>query len=228
MLLNGESLRRLGIVQEAMPSSYRAASYELTVGTLLMSNGDAVYEHAIPPQGMVKVVSNEYVKMPVNCVGYVLVKTSLCNRGILALNIGVVDPLYEGHLSSTLINFGKRKQRIRKGDVFSRLTVHHLEDGVGQLTPTVVPKEKALADALEQVDNHLGDTFLDLRKTSDEAAKKAFGRYKLVMLAALPGLAVLLAGLTFLISPICGRSMRIRNHKIPSERSSLRLSWTQG
>ena len=59
----------------------------------------------MPPQGIVQVVSSERVKVPSTITGLATVKTSLCNEGLLALNIGIIDPGYEGAISSFLLNF---------------------------------------------------------------------------------------------------------------------------
>ena len=201
MLINCEIMKESGIVQNGVASNYRAATYDLTVGVLLSPTGEQVKEYLIPPQGMLKVISAEFVRVPEDHVGYVLVKTSLCNIGLLALNIGVVDPGYEGPLSSTLINFGKSKHRIRNGDTFSRLTVHEMNTkGLAQVHRKPVSKEIAIKNATEQVDHYLGDTFLDLKTMSEKVEEETFEKYKSTLLWALPAFAFLIAVLTLLLN----------------------------
>ena len=200
MILTGDEINRRSLVQSAAASSYRAASYDLTIGTLVNPEGNLVDEYVIPAQGMVKVVSAERILMPTDLVGYVLVKTGLCNEGILALNIGVVDPGFEGPLSSALLNFGKINQRLRQGDVFGRLTIHQLSAQPQNVVPKIVTFEQAKRDAVSQVDKYLSATFLDIAKTADQAAKKAFGKYKTALFWGIPVIALLLAAFTLLLN----------------------------
>jgi dUTPase len=201
MLLSGEQIKSQGLIRHETASAYRGATYDLTVGTIISPKGEPVDQYEIPPQGLVKVVSAEIVKLPPNLVGYVLVKTSLCNEGILALNIGVVDPRYEGPLSSTLINFGSRKHRLRRGDVFSRLTIHDLGDnGVSIAKSEQVSTKDAIRAATDQVDRFLPATFLDIETTANEAAKKVFSDYQAALIKWLPAAALFIAALTFALN----------------------------
>src|ERR1041385_9038537 len=124
MVLNSRQIIDLGIIPNGEPQNFRAISYDLTVGKIIATNGRKRNSLILKPQGIVEVVSREMVKLPKNVVGYAMVKTSLCNEGILPLNIGIVDPGYEGPLSATLLNFGKKPFPLSRGKIFLRLTFH--------------------------------------------------------------------------------------------------------
>ena len=126
MLLNRDQIQAMGLVQNPTAKSYRPASYDLQVGKIIDKSGKVVDSIEIPPQGMVRVISRERVKLPVDVIGNATVRTGLCDDGILAINIGIIDPGYEGLISSTLINFGRTEFPIKDGEVFLRLTFHQI------------------------------------------------------------------------------------------------------
>jgi deoxycytidine triphosphate deaminase len=200
MTLTGASILARQLIKNANSAGYRNCSYDLTVGTLVTPDGQLVEEYALPPQGLAKVVSAETVSCPLDLLGYVLVKTSLCNEGILPLNIGIVDPGFEGPLQSCLINFGKQKIRLRRGDVFSRITFHELEAASGTQRLPPLTTADVVTRAQAEVDLYLPDTFMNIGATAQVAADKAFGKYRTTMFAWLPILAIVLTLLTFALN----------------------------
>ena len=177
MVLNGATITERGLVLGGVTSSLRDASYDLTIKDLVTSEGKIVDEYLLPAQGIVKVISAEEVRMPQDVVGYVLVKTGLCNEGVLALNIGIVDPGFEGPLQSALINFGKTDIRLHAGDVFSRISFHAL-NAPGSTRPAAVSRDSVQRSVKQQIDRFLPATFLDIPKTAEKAAEKMFADYK--------------------------------------------------
>ena len=122
MLLSDKEIKAKNLVENPIDEHFRAASYDLSVGKIISVEGKEVSEFRLKPPGIVEIISHEKVKLPKDVVGYAMVKTSLCNEGILALNIGVVDPGYQGYLSTTLLNFGNKEFLLNINDVFLRLT----------------------------------------------------------------------------------------------------------
>src|SRR5262249_15838303 len=112
-MLSADEIKAKQIVQNAVPTQYRSASYDLRIGKIIPPSGTANNEFILSPRGMVEVISKERVKLPSDVSGYAMVKTGLCDEGILAINIGILDPGYEGLISSTLINFGKGPKSLR-------------------------------------------------------------------------------------------------------------------
>lgn len=107
MIQNYEQIKLNGIITDVAEGNYNNGVYDIRIGKIITMKGDEVTTYSIPPQGMVVVVSKEKIKMPANIVGYAHVRTSLSSKGIMAINIGIIDPGYSGNLSSTLLNFGK-------------------------------------------------------------------------------------------------------------------------
>jgi deoxycytidine triphosphate deaminase len=202
MILTNKSIKRLELVRNESGGNdnYRAASYDLTVGTIVTPDGDTNQkDYALPPQGVVKVISAERIVLPPNVTAYVHVKTALCNEGVLALNIGIVDPCWDGPLQSTLLNFGKVKHRIHQGSVFGRITFH-LHRQPENPKVSAINVEKAQRDAQSHVDKFLAADFLDFSRTVKEAAKEATHEYRNILLWFVPGLALLLTLFTYLLN----------------------------
>ena len=170
MLLSGEAIQARNILANAVAQSFRNASYDLRIDRIVTVGGEEVAEYIMPPQGMAEVISAERVAMPDDVAGYALVKTSLCNQGILAINIGIIDPGYSGLISSTLINFSKSPFVLRKGDVFLRLTFQEYRPQA-RVAHMAVGDAEYLADKKDKVKKHFSERFLDIKKTAEEVAK---------------------------------------------------------
>lgn len=200
MVLNDDSIKSRQLVRNAVDANYRAASYDLTVGAVISSEGKIVDEHLLPPQGMVKVVSAEEVDLPPDVTGYVHVKTKLCNEGVLTLNIGIVDPCFSGPLQSTIINFGKNPYRLKKGSVFGRITFHDQVPPVKVPQPVVRTAEQVRNEAVSDLDRFLAPDFLNFSRTVAEAADKATEKFRSALFIYVPVLALVLTLLTFLLN----------------------------
>ena len=206
-MLSGDEIRKHALIQNDNPNSYRAASYDLTVGRVIAPDqnrilaGEAV---TIPPQGMVEVVSAERVKLPADIAGYTLLKNSLSNQGILAISIGIVDPLYEGLMSSTLINFSRSPVSLRPGDAFLRLTFHEYSPNRDLRPPSLVPDREYLNQRVRKVRKHFSKTFLDLETTvatlTQPVFEKGLEKWKVGLFFYVPGFAFILALLTFFMN----------------------------
>ena len=175
MVLNSDQILAMGLISQGMNiSSLRDCGYDLTISTLLgKTDAGSIEENTddfdLNPQGIALAVSEEILKLPENVCAHVLVKTSLCREGILAINIGVVDPGWQGPISSILLNFGKSAYRLKKGEAFLRLTFHTLEKPAQPGSRTVVDRARYTEDVRRKFDKRLSDSFMDFEK----AAKKA-------------------------------------------------------
>jgi deoxycytidine triphosphate deaminase len=170
MLLNGDDIRTRGLVRNFDPKMFKAASYNPRIAKILTSKGDELTSYVLPPQGTVEVVSIEEFTLPTEVAGYATVKTSLCNNGILAINIGIIDPLWKGPISSTLINFGKNAYLLQAEAEFLRVTFHEYEPQKTPPQPSaiILSYKDYVADRKQKVLQHLSDTFLDVDKKTRE------------------------------------------------------------
>ena len=127
MLLSGKEIKDAGLLKRAKDGNYTSASYYLTVGKIVSMDGKIHDEYKIPPRGMAVLISEEIFNLPDNIIGYTTVKNSLSCDGLLAINVGLVDPGWGQPISSTLINFGSQNRLVLKGDKFLRMTFQKFE-----------------------------------------------------------------------------------------------------
>jgi deoxycytidine triphosphate deaminase len=200
MVLTANSIRQRGLIHGGVDERFREASYDLTVGKLISPAGELVDDYILPPQGIVKVVSAECVDVGNDIIGFVSVKTGLCNEGLLALNIGIVDPGFAGPLQSSILNFGRSPFPLCVGDVFSRITFQQLDKPAVTRKQTPVTHSKAYYDARRNVLNHLSATFMDIAATAEKAAEQTFAKYKSLMFLWIPLAAIVLTLLTLFLN----------------------------
>ncbi|HYC88788.1 MAG TPA: hypothetical protein VEO54_06225 [Thermoanaerobaculia bacterium] len=195
MLLNHEEIKNRQIIGNGVSTGYRGASYDLRVGKLIATDGTKVSEsesYVLKPQGVIEVISAETVSLKGDVLGYAMVKTSLCNDGLLALNIGIIDPHYSGPISTTLLNFSKSDRPLNIGDVFLRLTFHECQPVSEEKAPPRVTAAEYERDRRRKAGG-FGATFLHLDATVDEMIRSSVMRW-----ASWFGLA--LAFITFMVN----------------------------
>jgi deoxycytidine triphosphate deaminase len=232
MLLNNKQLLEKKIIDNVGPTSLRAASYDVRVGKVLAKptkkeKTSVVLEdeYEIPPQGMVEVVSMERLTMPINVLGHATVKTRLSDECVLALGIGLIDPEYDSYLSSTLVNFGTQPFRLKKGDIFLRLTFHEFKRTEEDKSQIVKKDYEAYEEEKRRkVLNRFSETFLNLANTVDQAFSVVSGRLwlKVVEISALAALvvAVTTAAATVGISVLGSRLISAPDTEVQELRSN--------
>ncbi|MGF2688053.1 hypothetical protein ACQUWM_16240 [Marinobacter sp. DUT-3] len=123
MLLTKELIKYYGLVKEGVDDGYRSTTYDLRISKIIDSDGKEVSDDCyIESSGIVELISEEVVSLPNFVTAFAHVKTGLSSEGLLALNIGLIDPGWCGPLSTTLVNFGKHRKLLQKGDPFLRVT----------------------------------------------------------------------------------------------------------
>jgi dUTPase len=126
MILNYREIEPI-IVEDRNNLNFNNASYDLSAGTIMDMKGKIHKKfYKVPPQGMVYVISKEKIKLDYEIIGFAHVKTSLTQKGIMATNIGIIDPGYEGYISTLLINFSKQDWTINLDSQCLRLTFNKI------------------------------------------------------------------------------------------------------
>jgi deoxycytidine triphosphate deaminase len=194
-LLSGEEIKAGGLVEAGEDDLYRAATYDLSVGDIILDKGKTWegLSYDLEPGGMVRVVSKESLALPDTITGHVLLKNALCTKGVLAINIGVVDPGFNGPISSTLINFGWEPYEVTKGIPFLRVSFHHCPQSAKAKDAKQFDRETYLKCVKQEVKRYSGPTFLNMDATAAEAARKAFESFKNSLLIWATLAAVLIA-----------------------------------
>jgi hypothetical protein len=179
-LLSKSELRLEDIVAGYSVSSARASTYDLRIGCVIDSAGKVHdREYTLKPQEVAWVISEEILTLPSHITAMAHIKTGLCNEGLLALNTGMVDPLWSGPLSTPMLNFGKASHLLKTGDQFLRLTFHgHApEEGirVTKSAPNYISEKRTEAI------HYFGEKFLDANAILKEALNANIFKYASVI-----------------------------------------------
>ena len=167
MQLSGKQCVEQEFVRGPHLDRARPASIDLTVGRIVVS-GEEQHDPVIQPQQTFLIESAQTVKVPNGYVGYAMPKTSLCNDGVLVLNTGLVDPGYNGTLSTIAINFSNSAQRIRPDTAFLRLVFHKLEGADAERADRVTAPT---LEVLKARSRHFGGSFLDVPGQADRITR---------------------------------------------------------
>jgi deoxycytidine triphosphate deaminase len=149
MIVGNDILSR-GLVTGGTVENLKNSTYDLTVGEIIPIGKEAVRARALAraqreeplttyflePREMVWVLSKEEFDLPKDVTGLATLRTTFTKQGILALNVGIIDPFFRGSISTALINFSDRPRAIRLGEKFFRIaffehtdvTAHHARD----------------------------------------------------------------------------------------------------
>ena len=188
MTLNKDEIIRASLITSPASKNFRSASYDLTVEKIIDMDGNVHDFYKIPPQGMVYVVFQEEISMDEEHIGFAHVKTSITQRGIMATNIGIVDPGYKGFISTLLINFGSSNETIIKGDAYLRLSFNKINRTDVNSNALALSKDAYLNARRKDTDN-LSSKFLNLNTVKDEVLKK--------VVKALIGLSIIFSAASF-------------------------------
>jgi deoxycytidine triphosphate deaminase len=219
MMLNSKEIQSLGLIASGFEmSSLRDAGYDLRIAALMSKRETGEVDRFdddvdLKPQGIAAVISTEIIKLPTNICAYASVKTTLCREGVLAINTGVVDPGWEGPLSSIVLNFGKDIYRLRAGEPFIRLTFHFIDD-LHQPLSAPHEREKYEAQIRQKFSKRLADNFMNLDAAAQKGSEQLNRDMKAMLFKYVPMAAVMLALLTFLVN---FGTLKLANWTTPSE-----------
>lgn len=184
----------------------RGSSFDLTVGTILDHNGNKVDgPFVLKPGHMVQVVSAEVFKLPDAVTGHVTYKTALTRRGIWALTVGIVDPGWNGPVTTTLLNFSRIDYAVAPGDAFLRVSFFGHAPVPTECLPTCEAVETYLRGIQKVAMTQFPQTFLDKDEIAGKAGKDVLERIRKDALVWVGAIALLFGaiqfGLNFLAAP---------------------------
>ncbi len=178
MLLTSTEINAAHLIAGGVPAGQRDTTYDATVGCIIQEGKEISPDSfTLIPRGIVWVVSAEKFCLPSDITGLATLRTTWTHDGILALNVGVVDPGWNGPLAAALVNFSNRPFPIRKGDTFLRvLFFNHNQSAAKNIN------ENSESYKLRITKNScsFAETFLDMKKLSSEVALSVFGLPKFV------------------------------------------------
>jgi deoxycytidine triphosphate deaminase len=116
-MIVGKQILERGLVNGGCESNLKNSTFDLTIGEIVPIGKKALQERRrnpnvpsvfLEPREMVWVLSREEFNMPADVTGFATLRTTFTKQGILALNVGIIDPLFKGPISTALINFSDR------------------------------------------------------------------------------------------------------------------------
>jgi deoxycytidine triphosphate deaminase len=125
-LIFGSSILSQKLIKNGNPECLKHSTYDLTIGRIYPTgeNSASISEDTIyflEPRQAVLVLSEEEFGLPATVTGLATLRTTLTKSGLLALNVGIIDPKFNGPISTTLINFSDQKVAIKRGMPFFRV-----------------------------------------------------------------------------------------------------------
>ncbi|WP_210527157.1 dCTP deaminase domain-containing protein [Rubellimicrobium arenae] len=215
MLVVESQVEERGLVSPASQIQTKNSTCDLTVGRIFPAGPDSVEwsndsdEIWLKPSHMVSVVTSQRLSLPADVTGLATLVTSLTQEGILCLNVGVVDPGYDGPLGATLVNFSNKERRIYVGQrLFRVLFIQH--SPIKKLEPFVQHPTTYGYKVAQRSRNQFSETFLDVkslrRAAEDHAWRVVLGS---IMRNWVPLLAIILAAFAWLAprSPQTGNAI---------------------
>jgi dUTPase len=199
MLLSDDRIKSQNLVHNYIDRNFRATSYDLTIGEILGVDATEKKQLILPPSGVAEVISRERITLPRDITGLAMVKTDLCNRGILALNIGIIGPGYDGHLSSTLLNFSKTDFLLAPNEVFLRLIFQECYVSSRLQWPKPTIYEEYVAAKKKNLVN-FSEKFLNLDTIIKDISTPIWKNLRNQALAVVPLFVLGLALITFLLT----------------------------
>lgn len=135
-LIVGRAILDCKLLEDAQESNLKHSTYDLTIGEIIPT-GQTSLQHQdvdkeqiffLEPRQSVLVLSREEFQLPGTVTGLATLRTTLTKNGLLALNVGIIDPFFNGPISTTLINFSDQAVPIKVGMPFFRVLFFHHKD----------------------------------------------------------------------------------------------------
>lgn len=188
MVLTSTQISSKNIVQIAsgkQATGQRDTTYDATVGEIISSGKSTDgTSFTLKSRGVVWVVSSETFSMPADVTGLATLRTSWAHDGVFALNVGVLDPGWNGPIGTVLVNFGRDDFVVSKGQPFLRVLFFE-NQSVG--APKILQKRDEYIRSITGKSHRLSDTFLNMSSLVNEVSDKVLGLprwgYRLTMLA---------------------------------------------
>jgi deoxycytidine triphosphate deaminase len=189
MLIVGEEILKQNLLVDADRSHIKNSSYYLTIGAIIPVGEEAKnFDFNKPPEMLVIkprqvawVVSKEVFSIKSHEItALVTLRSTFTKKGLLALDVGMVDADFEGPIGSIVINFSKNDVPLSTGDEFFRVAfIKHAE------VPAEFRPKRDQVTAAQYIKQRHNDiivgfpaTFLNTEVLSDEMAEKISQKVK--------------------------------------------------
>ena len=120
------------LIPDGRPDRAKHCSYEFTAAAIV-KGGSSEFKTitepgvTISPAQLVWIKVRERISVPPDMVGLWIQTQSLARQGLLLLNISLIEPGYEGHLSAVFVNFGKKHVVIKPTTSIAKVVFMQLD-----------------------------------------------------------------------------------------------------
>lgn len=156
----------------------RGSTYDLRIGAIIQADAGRTVTRfdknpdarvSVPPQGIVWLVSRECLQLPDNVTCQVDLVNGVSRLGLLAVNTGVIDPNFNGPISTALINFSNVTRDLQINDRFFRVTF--FKHAKVQKAPFKIVWEDYIRNLIKE-SREFPSTFLDIAKIDQNIEKE--------------------------------------------------------
>ena len=178
-MIIGQKILEMKLIQPSSEENLKNSTCDLTIGEFFPMGGARTLSHIsaheiwIEPSSMVAVRSKEKVVLPSTITGLATLVTSLTQEGLLCLNVGVVDPGYDGHLSAFLVNFSRRPRKIALNDRLFRVIFFEHDEPL-KVEPWINTKRDYQNFLQSKAQNEFAESFLDVAGIAELAERSAW------------------------------------------------------
>ena len=177
----------------------QGSSFDPTVGSIFDHTGTKVAgPFVLEPGHTVQVISAEVFNLPANVTGHVTYKTSLTQKGIWALTVGIVDPGWDGPISTTLLNFSKVAYAISEGDAFLRVILLEHAPAKDEKLRKAPRQDVYVKEVQRAAATLFPRTFLDKDAIAIQAGQRVMEQIRNQALAWIAGIAILFTLMQFI------------------------------
>lgn len=193
-LLAGGALDPKRFFREGSVPLPQGSSFDLTIGSIFDTNGQRITgPYTLKPGHMVQVASAQAFNLPANVTGHVTYKTTLTSKGIWALTVGIVDPGWNGPISTTLLNFSRIDHLVSEGDAFLRVSFFEHAAVSSDRLRKAPPVEDYLRTVQRAAASVFPKTFLDHENIARQAGDTALSHMRSQALTWVGAIALLFA-----------------------------------
>lgn len=175
MVLTAGEIASKAIVHGGVPGGVRSTTYDATVGSIIKCGRELRQSTVtLKPREIIWLVSAERFELKGDITGLATLKTQWTHQGVLALNVGIVDPGWHGPLAAAVVNLSSSDVEIAKGMPFLRLLFHkHKTIPRAELRTFIVGQDEYVRQIIGQ-SKDFSDTFLDMKGLSRSVADQVF------------------------------------------------------
>lgn len=197
MILTAVEIASDNLVRNGVGSN-RSTTYDATVG-LIVRSGRALKANTftLPPRGIVWVISKERFHLPNTVTGLATLRTTWTHQGVLALNVGIIDPGWEGPLATALVNLSNSDFDISVGDPFFRVVFNR---HAATSTPVIHRTDDEYRQDILGHSRVYGKTFLAMDTLVSEVSDKVLGLPRFVYRFTAAAIAIALIAIFVPIS----------------------------